>query len=153
MLKLSRRHWNNILIFVVLLLMYSLYDWSADKRASSAMVVQLIPEQASLLSVAVADRRLVNVAGQWRLQPAGPGTVAAEQMAHAWRYTLLQPLPGAVAQGLTPVAQASVQVAGEFTPHIWLLYPYQQAYAVQKVGQPQLYLLSVAQARLLFLLE
>lgn len=160
MLKLSRRNWNNVLIFVVLIIMFSLYDWSGGKTVTG--VTQLVPEQAQLLSVSVNNQRLVNAAGQWQLQPAGQSSVNAQQMASAWQYSILQPVSLQTQQSWVPVAQASVQLVGELMPQIWLLYPAplepssatsQPQYLLQQVGQPQLYQLSAAQARLLFLVE
>lgn len=162
MLKLSRRNWNNILIFLVLILMYSLYDWSGDKASDSTAAIQLVPEQAQLLSVSIDNRRLVQAAGYWQIQPAGRSGVNAQQMASSWQYTILQPVSLTVGKDWVPVAQASVQLVGELAPQIWLLYPQpaaqpssatQHMYWLQQVGQPQLYQLSAAQARLLFLLE
>ncbi|OZB35325.1 MAG: hypothetical protein B7X50_14265 [Alishewanella sp. 34-51-39] len=151
MLKLSRRNWNNVLIFVVLLLMFSLYDWRGTGQAPTTS--SLLPEQSQLLSIAVGEVRLVQAAGQWQLQPRNNGSVSAQQMLNAWLYTPLQPAVGATKPTEAPVAQASVQLAGEFAPTIWLLYPAQQDYLLQQVGQPQLYLLPAAQARLLFLID
>lgn len=151
MLKLSRRNWNNVLIFVVLLLMFSLYDWRGTGQAP--ITASLLPEQSQLLSIAVGEVRLVQAAGQWQLQPRYDGSVSAQQMLNAWLYTPLQPAVGATKPTLAPVAQASVQLAGEFAPQIWLLYPAAPDYLLQQVGQPQLYLLPAAQARLLFLID
>lgn len=151
MLKLSRRNWNNVLIFVVLLLMFSLYDWRGAGR--ELVTTSLLPEQSQLLSIAVGDIRLVQAAGQWQFQPRYTGGASAQQMLNAWLYTPLQPAVGAAKPTQAPVAQASVQLAGEFAPTIWLLYPAQQDYLLQQVGQPQLYLLPAQQARLLFLIN
>lgn len=151
MFKLSRRNWNNVLIFVVLFMMYSLYDWRG--ASSTPVLTHLLPEQSQLLSIAVGDVRLVQAAGQWQLQPRYSGRVSAQQMANAWYYTPLQPTIGVANPQQAPVAQASVQLAGEFAPQIWLLYPAQQDYLLQQVGQPQLYLLPAQQARLLFLID
>lgn len=153
MLKLSRRNWNNVLIFVVLILMYSLYDWSGTKTAVTAGARHLLPEQAQLLSVSIGQIRLVQAAGSWQLQPMGRAGVNAQQMAQAWQYTLLQPVVVTAGQHWVPVAQASVQLVGELAPQVWLLYPFQQGYILQQVGQSQFYQLTAAQARLLFLLE
>lgn len=163
MLKLSRRNWNNVLIFLVLILMYSLYDWSGDKASGNTAAIQLVPEQTQLLSVSIDNMRLVKAAGHWQIQPMGRAGVEAKQLASSWQYTILQPVPLTVGKDWVPVAQAGVQLVGELTPQIWLLYPDQteplpqdrqpQAYLLQQVGQSQLYQLSAAQARLLFLLE
>lgn len=160
MLKLSRRRWNNILIFVVLILMYSLYDWSGTKLDQTTQPMPLVPEQAQLLSVSVANQRLVRVAGQWQLQPGGV-SANAQQMASAWQFSILPLASAQVQPNWVPVAQASLQLVGEVAPQIWLLYPdptlgnapSQPSYLLQQVGQSSLYQLNAAQARLLFLLE
>ncbi|GGW69806.1 hypothetical protein [Alishewanella tabrizica] len=163
MLKLSRRNWNNILIFLVLVLMYSLYDWSGTTTSGTQSRMQLVPEDAQLLSVSIDNLRLVQIAGQWRIQPVSRAGVEPQQLANSWQYTILQPVAEIAGKNWVPVAQASVQLVGEFTPQIWLLYPEpnyvsavassQPGFLLQQVGQPQLYQLSAAQARLLFLLE
>ena len=153
MLKLSRRNWNNVLIFVVLLLMFSLYDWSGNTYFGRAERISLIPASTQLLSVSIGSKRLVQAAGQWQWQPNQPSKVSAIEMANAWQNTQLLAADETAGANWVPIAQASVQLVGQFEPQIWLLYQQSSSYLVQQVGRTQLYLLTPAQARSLFSLE
>lgn len=150
--KLSRRTWNNILIFIVLLMMFTLYDWSGQQQ-DSAEPIALIADPTDLLGVSVAQSRLVKTDTGWQLQSDKALTVSAQQMASAWQYSILQPVPDTVGQRWQPLTQASIQFNSVLEPQIWLLYHENSAYLLQQAGQGQLYHLSAVQARLLFLLE
>lgn len=151
MLKLSRRNWNNVLIFVVLLLMFSLYDWTG--KSGDPMSGSLLAESDTLLSISVGEYRLVQQNTQWQLLPHAHPSVTASEMFHAWQYTSLPLLQSGQAPQQAPVAQAMVQLVGEVMPQIWLLYPEPPHYVLQQAGELQFYLLTSQQARLLFLLE
>lgn len=165
MLKLSRRNWNNVLIFAVLILMFVLYGIPQRLQQKMAVEHRLIPADAQLLMVGFASQRLVKAGPQWQLQPAGNNLVDAAQLALAWQHSQLNPVDTLPMQSRVPVAQASVQLVGESMPVIWLLYPGDEAannpaqgsdnnqYLLQQAGQKQFYQLSRQQARQLFLLE
>lgn len=154
MIKLSRRNWNNVLIFVVLVLMFVLYGIPQRLTTpDSPTEHRLIPAEAQLLMVSFGQQRLIQAGSQWQLQPAVPKPRDAEKLALAWQHTLLTPVDVAVTQSKVPVAQASVQLVGQLEPIIWLLYPDTTGYLLQQAGQPHFFQLSAAQAAQLFLLE
>lgn len=157
MLKLSRRNWNNVLIFAVLVLMYVLYGIPQRLTQFNAPEHRLIPANNELLMVAFANRRLIKAGPQWQLQPAGGHTADAAKLAVAWQHSLLIPVDVATDKSRVPVAQASVQLVGQTAPLIWLLYPASDAsdgqYLLQQAGQQQFYQLSAAQAAQLFLID
>lgn len=164
MLKLSRRNWNNVLIFAVLILMFVLYGIPQRLQQKMAAEHRLIPADAQLLMVGFASARLVKAGPQWQLQPA-TNKVDAAQVALAWQHSQLIPVDTVPMQSRVPVAQASVQLVGERAPIIWLLYPGDlpannldqvadnKQYLLQQAGQKQFYQLSSQQAYQLFLLE
>ena len=160
MLKLSRRNWNNVLIFAVLILMFVLYGMPQRLQQKMTPEQRLIPADAQLLMVGFADRRLVKAGPQWQIQPA-TDNVDAAKLALAWQHSQLVPVDTVPMQSRVPVAQASVQLVGNSSPVIWLLYPASAAgneplarfYLLQQAGQQQFYQLSAEQAALLFLLE
>lgn len=164
MLKLSRRNWNNVLIFAVLILMFVLYGIPQRLQQKMTAEHRLIPADAELLMVGFANQRLVKAGPQWQLQPA-TSNVDAAQLALAWQHSQLIPVDTVPVQSRVPVAQASVQLVGESIPIIWLLYPGNEPvnnpaqtpdakqYLLQQAGQKQFYQLSREQARQLFLLE
>tara|TARA_Y100001951_G_C11248157_1_gene244691 strand:- start:400 stop:924 length:525 start_codon:yes stop_codon:yes gene_type:complete len=157
MLKLSRRNWNNVLIFAVLILMFVLYGIPQRLQQKSSAEHRLIPADAQLLMVGFANQRLVKAGPQWQLQPQSNIQVDAGQLALAWQHSQLIPVDTVPMQSRVPVAQASVQLVGETSPVIWLLYPDAESgnsqYLLQQAGQTQFYLLSASQAKQLFLLK
>lgn len=156
MLKLSRRNWNNVLIFAVLILMFVLYGIPQRLQQKMAAEHRLIPADSELLMVGFANQRLVKAGPQWQLQPA-VNNVDAAQLALAWQHSQLIPVDTVPMQSRVPLAQASVQLVGESSPIIWLLYPDDDPdtsqYLLQQAGQSQFYQLSAQQAGQLFLLE
>ncbi|MEO3678352.1 hypothetical protein [Rheinheimera fenheensis] len=153
MLKLSRRNWNNVLIFAVLILMFVLYGIPQRLAERSADEHRLIPADAELLMVAFGQQRLIKAGPQWQLQPAATVPVDAAKLALAWQHSLLTPVEVNNDQSRIPLAQASVQLVGHSAPMIWLLYPdVDGRYLLQQAGQQQFYALNAAEAQLLFLL-
>ena len=156
MLKLSRRNWNNVLIFAVLVLMFVLYGIPQRLQQLSADEHRLVPEDSQLLMVALGELRLIQAGSVWRLQPAADKAVDAAKLAMAWQHTILTPVDVEHdSKSHVPVAQASVQLAGQTAPLIWLLYPSAEPgqYLLQQAGQSQFYLLTAAQAAQLFLID
>lgn len=158
MIKLSRRNWNNVLIFAVLTLMFALYGIPQRLQQLNMPEHRLIPLDTELLMVAFANQRLIKAGPQWQLQPAlQKKPVDASQLALAWQHSLLTPVTVAADKSRVPVAQASVQLVGQTAPLIWLLYPASDAgdgqFLLQQAGQQQFYQLSAAQAAQLFLID
>lgn len=151
MLKLSRRNWNNVLIFVVLLMMFSLYDWSGKSTTASSGSLLEAPE--TLMSITVGDYRLLRQHEQWQLLPQPHPKVSATELLHAWQYTQLPLVQAGQRLQQAPVAQAMIQLLDEPMPQLWLLYPDPPHFVLQQAGMAQFYLLTEQQARLLFLLE
>jgi hypothetical protein len=153
MIKLSRRNWNNVLIFAVLILMFALYGIPQRLAQLNTPGHRLLPADSELLMVAFANQRLIKAGPQWQLQPQSSKAVDAEQLAVAWQHSLLSPVEVATDKSRVPVAQASVQLVGQTAPLIWLLYPDSEGrFLLQQAGQSQFYRLSKAEATLLFLL-
>lgn len=154
MLKLSRRNWNNVLIFAVLILMFVLYGIPQRLAERTEREHRLIPADTELLMVAFGEQRLIKAGPQWQLQPASALPVDAAKLALAWQHSLLTPVDVASDTSRVPVAQASVQLVGQTAPLIWLLYPAEDSqFLLQQAGQGQFYQLSAAQAAQLFLLD
>lgn len=150
MMKLSKRGWNNVLIFAVLILMFFLYDIPGQLQKQEPPLYSFVAENTELLSVEFDHFRLVKTAGQWQFQPAITVSSDAAQLAMAWQHTKLQPFEPEQQISLTPVSQAVVLSAGQHEPVQWLLFSYQQSFMVQQVGQPLFFLISSQQAQLLF---
>jgi hypothetical protein len=156
MLKLSRRNWNNVLIFAVLILMFALYGIPQRLQQKITVAHRLVPVDSELLMVGFASKRLVKAGPQWQLQPQGNTHIDAAQLALAWQHSQLIAVDTLPMQSRVPVAQASVQLVGETSPVIWLVYPDTESasgqYLLQQAGNSQFYQLSAEQAKQLFLL-
>jgi len=153
MLKLSRRNWNNVLIFAVLILMFVLYGIPQRLQQLNAPEHRLLPDNSELLMVAFAEQRLIKAGAVWQLQPNKPTKIDAAKLALAWQYSLLTPISVTADKSRVPVAQASVQLVGYTEPLIWLLYPASDnQFLLQQAGQSQFYQLNAEQATQLFLL-
>jgi hypothetical protein len=152
MLKLSRRNWNNVLIFVVLLLMFVLYGIPQRLQQLTPAPSRLIPADAELLMVGFAEQRLIKAGTQWQLQPGKRNPQFAAQLALAWQHSLLTPVDTVPDKSRIPLAQASVQLVGQSAPFIWLLYRDNEQYLLQLAGEAVFYQLSAEQAALLFML-
>jgi hypothetical protein len=152
MLKLSRRNWNNVLIFAVLLLMFVLYGIPQRLQQYAPAQHRLVPSDAELLMVGLGGQRLIKAGPVWQLQPGSPKAIDAAQLALAWQHSLLTPVDVAPDSSRIPLAQASVQLVGQSAPLLWLLYPDGELYLLQQAGQRQFYQLTAEQAQLLFLL-
>ncbi|MDX3773483.1 hypothetical protein QE250_05080 [Chromatiaceae bacterium AAb-1] len=153
MLKLSRRGWNNVLIFVVLILMFVLYGIPEriQQQSATGYGYRLVPENTELLMVAFSRQRLIKAGAQWQLQPASLlHSADANQLATAWQHTQLIPAEVTGEHSRVPVAQASVQLAGQTEPVIWLLYPDKPHYLLQQAGSSLLFRLDSEQAIILF---
>ncbi|MEW5682353.1 MAG: hypothetical protein AB1780_08215 [Pseudomonadota bacterium] len=154
MLKLSRRNWNNVLIFAVLILMFVLYGIPQRLAERTANEHRLIPADTELLMVAFGEQRLIKAGPQWQLQPTSAKSVDAAKLALAWQHSVLTPADVNTDKSRVPVAQTSVQLVGQTAPLIWLLYPAADSqFLLQQAGQSQFYQLSAAQAAQLFLLD
>jgi hypothetical protein len=158
MLKLSRRNWNNVLIFAVLILMFVLYGIPQRLQQFTNAEHRLVPANSQLLMVAFANTRLIKAGPVWQLQPLVDNRVVdAAQLALAWQHSLLTPVEVTADKSRIPLAQVSVQLVGQTAPLIWLLYPGTETegadYLLQQAGRNQFYQLSAAQAALLFMLE
>jgi hypothetical protein len=155
--KLSRRNWNNVLIFAVLLLMFVLYGIPQRLAQLNTPEYRLVPADSELLMVAFANTRLIKAGPYWQLQPHNVKQIDAAKLALAWQHSVLTPAEVATDKSRVPISQASVQLVGQTAPLIWLLYPgadqAQGHYLLQQAGHPQFYQLSAAQAAQLFLID
>lgn len=89
---LSKRGWNNVLIYVVLILMFVFYFLGHDSgKIASESRWQPFVERTL---VAITDHRvsLVRVANSWEQRSGGPLSASAqERWLHAWQGLALEP--------------------------------------------------------------
>ncbi len=148
--KLSRRNWNNVLIFAVLILMFLLYGTPqrlADRQHRST---HLLGEQ-QLLSIEFAGARISRSPQGWQLSPPQPELQPlVERTLAIWQQQQLndgersvQPLP-------EPLTQAQLVLAGQGEPVIWVLSLAEQQFYLSPSHRRLYYPIRAAEAELLF---
>ncbi|MFM2477142.1 hypothetical protein [Celerinatantimonas sp. MCCC 1A17872] len=116
-MRLGRRGWNNVLIFVVLamILIFRLtgekLEHNSDKKAqnteqsqSSAAGLSLLPPGATVLEIDLPDRVIQRLGTGWQSTPAGARPVVTVD---AWLHVRLQEWKKPIGAG---VAGKSIQV-------------------------------------------
>ena len=96
-ITLTKRAWNNILIYAVLLLMFLLYYASPREQQSgsepqSTEVMGLIPGHLDLQQIIIDDQILEHTNNDWRCQP--PCALSKSQTEHVvrtWLSLRMQP--------------------------------------------------------------
>ncbi len=81
-MRLSRRGWNNVIVFGVLTLFVLFYIVPHLLKSSSEHVQLILPHQ-QYLEYRLPKAKLSNVAGQWQWQPAS--TVSIDGLMQAWQ--------------------------------------------------------------------
>lgn len=119
--QLSRRAWNNVLIFAVLILMFLLYGTPQRLADLPHRSMSLLNEQ-TLLSVEYPLVRLSRSPQGWRLSPPAPELQPlAERTMTVWQQQQLHDGQRSVAPTPEPLTQAALMLAGQAEPVIWVL--------------------------------
>jgi len=155
MRALSKRDWNNVIIFAVLGLMLIFYLIPAQLEKNRQQPIQVLPSDALLLQIDYGQTRLVQAgAGQWQFQPAQPQWPAATTVLAAWQQLQLTALPQSPQLPTQPLARAAVLLHAQPQPQQWWLYAIQTAgetaFFLQRQGQPAIYAVTAEQVPLLF---
>ncbi|WP_432455391.1 MULTISPECIES: hypothetical protein [unclassified Agarivorans] len=95
-MKMSRRGWNNIIIFAVaaMILVFKyveINDKSVSVEASAAQ--QLLPVGATILRIELPDLLIERLGTEWRSKPVIDHPIA---VVDAWLHVQLEPWPNAV---------------------------------------------------------
>lgn len=148
--KLSRRAWNNVLIFAVLLLMFLLYGTPQRLADLKHRNTSLLGEQ-QLLSIEFASVRISRSPQGWQLAPARPDLQPlVDRTLAIWQQQLLADGERSVSPLPEPLTQAQLVLAGQGEPIIWVLSLSDQQFYLSPSHRRLYYPISAAEAELLF---
>jgi hypothetical protein len=85
-MRLSKRGWNNVLIFGVLLVIF-IFNFSQNLRLSSSVETQsVIPPDLTILEIQTPDYVITRVGRQWTQQPSvGLSSEDLQQIVNNWQ--------------------------------------------------------------------
>lgn len=152
-MALSRRDWNNVIIYSVLamlMLFYFVPQHLMTQRQQQFAAYQLIPAGEVLIQLQF-ERVSVQQAGQvWRYQPAVQSSMTPAELAELWQQTALKPWPQQIELSATPLRKVGVMLAGESSVQYWGLYRNGPDYYLKKQGFVEIFQLTAQQAAQLF---
>ncbi|GAB1622399.1 hypothetical protein AAOGI_24490 [Agarivorans albus] len=100
-MKMSRRGWNNIIIFAVasMILIFKYVEMNEQAAPSEQMAVgQLLPQGATILRIELPEVVIERVGTQWRSEPPLERSVA---VIDAWLHIQLEPWQDALGGAAT----------------------------------------------------
>lgn len=151
-MNLSRRGWNNVIIYSVLmaiLLFYIVPQHIATQRQKTFPSAKLVPSGFELLQLRFAVSSLQQAGSQWRFQPALAVAIDPAALALHWQQTELKPWPVAIELSAQPQRQVQLLLAGESKPQLWSLYRNGPLYYLKREGYRDIFQLSAEQAEAL----
>ncbi|MCH8539127.1 MAG: hypothetical protein LAT66_15305 [Alkalimonas sp.] len=151
--QLSRRAWNNVLIFAVLILMFLLYGMPQRLADLPHRSTSLLDEH-TLLGVEYPLVRLSRSTQGWRLSPSSPELQPlAEQTMSVWQQQQLHDGQRSVAPTPEPLTQATLMLAGQAEPVIWVLLLADEQFWLSPSHRTMYYPISAQDAERLFPME
>ncbi|MCT6699903.1 hypothetical protein [Rheinheimera sp. 4Y26] len=152
-MALSRRDWNNIIIFAVLglmLLFFIVPQQLALLKQQQQQTEKVIADGFSLLQLQFAQTNVQQAGTAWHFQPQLPSKNSAAEIASAWQQLQLQAAVKPVTLEAPPLATVVLLLAGADSAQHWWLYQHQQQYYLQRQGQSALYPITEVQYQQLF---
>ncbi|MEM0515599.1 hypothetical protein WCN91_09265 [Pseudoalteromonas sp. YIC-827] len=155
-IKLSRKAWNNLLIFSMLIMIF-VFNGLHHKLGGNSEPEgpqPLLPEQSYILALEYPGVRIERIGSGWRLQglpEAGAVQVDVAELAtrvQAWQS--MQAEPGTPSKS-EPLLVATLSLAGEAHPWVFVLYRDAQQYQLFNKHEQRWLRLTQAQAQQLFL--
>ncbi|MCF2862756.1 MULTISPECIES: hypothetical protein [Pseudoalteromonas] len=155
-IKLSRKGWNNLIIFAMLIMIFVFnglhHRLGGDDEPKGPQ--PLLPAQSYILTLEYPGIKIERIGTSWRMQQDSDAAQPSadiqtlEANVRAWqqqRAPLAEPLGGA------PLLAATLTLAGEPTPYVYVLYKDQQHYRLFNKQQQRWYSLTTHQAQQLFI--
>ncbi|MFN6972484.1 MAG: hypothetical protein ACK4NN_16560 [Rheinheimera sp.] len=148
-MALSRRDWNNVIIYSVLamlMLFYFVPQHLMTQRQQQLASYKLVPDGYVLVQLQF-DRTHLQQAGQvWRFQPVVDDQIQPAELAELWQQTELKPWPQQLELSSQPLRQVGLLLAGERSLQHWGLYQNGPNYYLKKQGFIEIFQVSAQQA-------
>jgi hypothetical protein len=152
-MALSRRDWNNVIIFAVLALMLLFYivpQQLALLRQQQPLNEKVIPAGAPLVQLQFSQTNVQQAGVVWHFQPQLQSNNSAAEIASAWQQLELQAEVNPPQIDSQPIERVVLLLAGADSAQHWWLFLHQQQYYLQRQGQATFYPLTDSQYQQLF---
>lgn len=160
-MQLSRKGWNNVIIFSMLIMIFFLNGWHKDIGGSNnePVLQPVLPIQSFVLTLSFVDQKIERIGTSWRttaLQTDVPLTwQGTEQqlgeLVNLWQSAQLMSVHESVVfNPNAPLSVATLELAGEPLPWVYLLYKGDGQYYLLEKNSQRVFVLDLAVVKQLF---
>lgn len=151
-MALSRRDWNNVIIFAVLALMLLFYivPQHLALLKQQQLSEKVVPAGFLLVQLQFTQTNVQQAGVVWHFQPQQQSANSAAEIASAWQQLELEPELNPPEINSQPVERVVVLLAGADSAQHWWLFQQQHNYYLQRQGQANFYRLTETQYQQLF---
>lgn len=151
-MALSRRDWNNVIIFAVLALMLLFYivPQQLALLKQQQLSEKVVPAGFLLVQLQFTQTNVQQAGVVWHFQPQQQSANSAAEIASAWQQLELEPELNPPEINSQPVERVVVLLAGADSAQHWWLFQQQHNYYLQRQGQANFYRLTETQYQQLF---
>ena len=160
-MRLSRKGWNNVIIFSMLIMIFFLNGLhkKIGSDETQAQLQPLLPVQSFVLTLEFSDQKIERIGTSWRttalIKEVPLSWQGSEQqlseLVYLWQNTALMTttIPDALDIN-KPLSAATFELAGEPLPWVYLLYKANSEYYLLEKTSQRLMLLDLTTAKQLF---
>jgi hypothetical protein len=148
-MALSRRDWNNVIIYSVLamlMLFYFVPQHLMIQRQQHLTSYKLVPEGYVLLQLQFDRTNLQQAGPVWRFQPVVDHQINPAALAELWQQTELKPWPQQIELSTQPLRRVGMLLGAEKSVQQWGLYQNGPNFYLKKQGFVEIFQLTAEQA-------
>ncbi|MBB1372620.1 hypothetical protein RB215_02355 [Pseudoalteromonas sp. HL-AS2] len=160
-MQLSRKGWNNVIIFSMLIMIFFLNGWHKNIGGNNnePVLQPVLPIQSFVLTLSFVDQKIERIGTSWRttaLQIDVPLTwQGTEQqlgeLVNVWQSAQLMSVHESVVfNPNAPLSVATFELAGEPLPWVYLLYKGDGQYYLLEKNSQRVFALDLAVVKQLF---
>ena len=148
-MALSRRDWNNVIIYSVLamlMLFYFVPQHLMTQRQQLLATYKLVPDGYVLLQLQFDLANLQQAGPVWRFQPMVDSKINPAALAELWQQTELKPWPQQIELSTQPLRRVGMLLGTEQSVQQWGLYQNGPDFYLKKQGFGEIFQLTAEQA-------
>jgi hypothetical protein len=148
-MALSRRGWNNVIIYSVLamlMLFYFVPQHLMTLRQQHFTSYKLVPDGYVLLQLQFDRTNLQQAGAVWRFQPLVDSQINPSELAELWLQTELKPWPQQIELSTQPLRRVGMLLGTEKSVQQWGLYQNGPNFYLKKQGFVEIFQLTAEQA-------